>query len=167
MKIKPAKNKLVDLDIAVEASEWTSALSNAQALCLQALDALYGLKPELKMGELSLALVDDAAIQALNREYRAKDRATNVLSFPALHNIPEMPMLGDIVVAYETTCKEAVEKGIDLSDHFTHLFIHGFLHLQGYDHETAQDAEIMESLEVSVLEALEIKNPYVLTQDVL
>lgn len=150
----------IDLDIAYLVPNWAQALPDLEGQCNRALNALFQCVPELDIGEVSLALMDDESIQTLNRDYRDKDRPTNVLSFPTPHNIPERPLLGDIVMAFETMRREALEKSIDLSDHFTHLFIHGFLHLQGYDHETPEDAKRMETLEVSVLKALNIKNPY-------
>lgn len=155
----------VDLDIAYKHPSWANAIESGaiadiEGLCARALAALFQDTSDFRVGELSLALVDDDAIQTLNRQYRKKDRPTNVLSFPMTQNIPEMPMLGDIVMAFETLQREAKEKSVDLSAHFSHLFIHGFLHLQGYDHETPEDAKLMETLEVSVLKALQIKNPY-------
>ena len=150
----------MNIDIAHVVAHWSTALPKIEDLCARALDALFTQVPDFGVGELSLALMDDVGIQALNRDYRDKDRPTNVLSFPTVHTVPEMPMLGDIVMAFETMEREALEKAIDLSDHFTHLFIHGFLHLQGYDHEMPEDAELMETLEISVLKALQIRNPY-------
>jgi len=111
-------------------------------------------------GELSLACVDDAAIQTLNRDYRGKDKPTNVLSFP----IEGGPLLGDIVLAYETTKMEAAAQGKSFDHHLTHLIIHGFLHLLGYDHMDNKSAAIMESLEIAALSQLGIDNPYELTE---
>jgi probable rRNA maturation factor len=115
-------------------------------------------------GELSVVLNDDAAIRALNRTWRGKDAPTNVLSFPlqAMHagiNAPRL--LGDIVIAYETTAREAETECKPLQDHLAHLAVHGFLHLLGYDHETKAQAAAMEQLEVSVLARLKVPNPYV------
>jgi len=106
--------------------------------------------------ELSLALADDATVQGLNRDYRAKDKPTNVLSFPAAHG----PLLGDVIVAHETLMREAVEEGIPAADHLAHLTIHGLLHLLGYDHETEADALRMEALETSILAGLGIADPH-------
>ncbi len=150
----------IDLDITVDAPHWAQSLPDAEVICEGVLAVLLECVTDLQFGELSLALVDNLTIQSLNRKYRGKDYPTNVLSFPSLPYSPELPMLGDIVIAYETVQKEAEEKSIDFSHHFSHLFIHGFLHLQGYDHEIQEDAERMESLEISVLDKLNIKNPY-------
>lgn len=110
--------------------------------------------------KVSILLADDKYIQDLNREYRGKDKPTNVLSFPASYNKLEQ-FLGDIAVSYDTMEKEAVNDNKILINHFTHLLIHGFLHLCGFDHETSdKDAELMEGLEIKALDKLKIKNPY-------
>lgn len=115
--------------------------------------------------EISVVLTDDAGVQVLNREYRGKDKPTNVLSFAALDADdplpPEGPVhIGDIILAYETLVREAADMEKPLGDHFTHLLIHGTLHLLGYDHENDADANIMESLEISILSDFGIENPY-------
>lgn len=155
----------MDLDILIEDKAWIKALPEPEPQCRAVLMAVYALMPDLRRGELSLALTNDTHIQGLNRDYRQKDRPTNVLSFPAGPTPDDYPMLGDIVIALETVSREAREKSIDLASHFTHLFLHGFLHLQGYDHETPADAEEMESLEINVLKALHIQNPYLDIRD--
>jgi probable rRNA maturation factor len=107
-------------------------------------------------------LTDDAQIQELNRTWRAKDKPTNVLSFPA----PEQPgatgprHLGDIALAYETLVRESEEESKELAHHFAHLIVHGVLHLLGYDHEVEAEAEIMEGLEIKALATLGIADPY-------
>ena len=116
--------------------------------------------------ELAVMLTDDSGIRTLNNNWRGIDKPTNVLSFPALQ--PEgarkpgdaPPMLGDIAIAYETTKREADEEGKPFEHHLSHLAIHGFLHLIGYDHENDADAEEMESLETEILEQLGIPDPY-------
>nr|WP_272210550.1 rRNA maturation RNase YbeY [Marinicella sp. W31]MDC2876444.1 rRNA maturation RNase YbeY [Marinicella sp. W31] len=113
--------------------------------------------------ELSLVFSDDAAIRDINAEWRDKDSATNVLSFPAFPVFPgDMPgpMLGDIVIAFETVAREAevLEKSFD--DHLTHLLVHGFLHLLGYDHIENDEAEVMEGLETRILATLDLSDPY-------
>src|SRR6201996_2935155 len=116
--------------------------------------------------ELAVMLTDDAGIRTLNNNWRGMDKPTNVLSFPALQ--PEGArkpgdaprMLGDIAIAYETTKREAGEEGKPFPHHLSHLAIHGFLHLIGYDHENDADAEEMESLETEILQQLGIPDPY-------
>jgi probable rRNA maturation factor len=112
-------------------------------------------------GELAIVLTDDSAIRKLNREWRNKDAATNVLSFPMPYQgIGEAALLGDIVIAYETTAREAQAEGKPLRDHLAHLAVHGFLHLVGYDHETEREADAMESLEAVILSRLGVPNPH-------
>jgi probable rRNA maturation factor len=117
--------------------------------------------------ELAVMLTDDPGIRTLNSNWRGIDKPTNVLSFPALQ--PEGApkpgdaprMLGDIAIAYETTRREADAEGKPFEHHLSHLAIHGFLHLIGYDHENDADAEEMESLETEILQQLGIPDPYV------
>ena len=117
--------------------------------------------------EVSLVFADDARIRGLNRQYRGKDRPTNVLSFPAasLGSGRLGPPLGDIVLARETIAAEATAEGLDFADHLTHLIIHGFLHLVGYDHETDDEAAVMEQLETAILGRLGIADPYTESAD--
>lgn len=107
-------------------------------------------------GEISILLADDAFVQNLNKTWRGKDKATNVLSFP--QDVPGM--LGDVVLAYETIAREAEAQGKSFAAHLTHLVIHGYLHLIGYDHENKAQAATMETLETQILKSLNIKNPY-------
>lgn len=117
--------------------------------------------------ELNVKLTNDAEIQQLNRQFRGKDKPTNVLSFPAMdeteiHILPEdFPIvLGDIALALETIEQEAIAQSKLFEHHVSHLVIHGILHLLGYDHETDSEAEEMEALEVDILKKLSISNPY-------
>jgi probable rRNA maturation factor len=111
--------------------------------------------------ELSIVLTDDAEQQILNRDWRGIDKSTNVLSFPQIAPFgPVSGLLGDIILARETVVKEADEQGISLEDHFTHLVVHGFLHLLGYDHMDDDEALAMESLETQILASLGVADPY-------
>lgn len=107
-------------------------------------------------GTLTILLSTDRKLRALNVSFRGKDKATNVLSFPARRD----EYLGDVAIAYGVTAKEAREQKKSFADHATHLAVHGVLHLLGYDHETARDARIMEPLETSILGELGIGDPY-------
>jgi probable rRNA maturation factor len=113
--------------------------------------------------EVSVKFTSDAEVHALNAEWRGKDRATNVLSFPmaAPGELATAPMLGDIVLAHGVCAAEAADKGIAVESHAAHLVVHGALHLLGYDHETsAADAEEMEDIERRALASLGIADPY-------
>jgi probable rRNA maturation factor len=115
--------------------------------------------------EVSILLTDDAQVQELNRDYRQQDKPTNVLSFAALDDDSPLPpdgpiLLGDVIVAYETTEREARDEGKSFADHLSHLVVHGVLHLLGYDHLGDDEAEEMESLERSILAALGVPDPY-------
>ena len=156
-------------EISIEA-DWP-AQPDWDDLAIRALDALAGVAPELANPRLSVSLLfaDDAAVHELNREWRGKDKPTNVLSFPMLERedllslAPDGPpeLLGDIALALETCAREAGEKGIALADHAAHLLIHGLLHLAGHDHELSPaDARAMEELEIKALALLGIADPY-------
>jgi len=157
-----------ELDVLIE-DPWPEA--GWEGLVARAAAAAEQVAPELANPRLetSLLLSSDAQVHELNREWRQRDKPTNVLSFPMLERTellvlsaegpPEM--LGDIALAHETCAREASEKGISLEDHATHLIVHGLLHLAGYDHEISpEDAEAMEALEIKALAILGIADPY-------
>jgi probable rRNA maturation factor len=112
--------------------------------------------------EVTIHLVNDESIREINKQWRAKDAPTNVLSFPAApaDRIASARLLGDIFVALETLEREAAAEGKPLADHFRHLVAHGFLHLLGFDHETPAEAEAMEAIEVRALARLGVEDPY-------
>jgi probable rRNA maturation factor len=115
--------------------------------------------------ELSITLTDDSEQQQLNRHWRGLDQATNVLAFPAWEPGTTAPadaplLLGDIVLAFETIAREADEQSKSFADHFSHLVVHGVLHLLGYDHATEREAAAMETLETSILATLGVADPY-------
>lgn len=107
--------------------------------------------------EITLRLVDEAEGRALNRDYRGKDYATNVLTFPLAE---EPHLMGDIVLCAPVVLREAREQNKTLSAHFAHLTVHGILHLRGYDHETEAQAELMETLETEIVTKLGYADPY-------
>ncbi|MGB0843381.1 MAG: rRNA maturation RNase YbeY [Alphaproteobacteria bacterium] len=109
--------------------------------------------------EVAVMLTSDAHIQKLNDDFRNKDKATNVLSFPDA----DEARLGDIAIAYGTIFSEAHQANLDLGHHLSHMVIHGMLHLLGYDHETDEEAEEMEALEIDLLARLNIENPYLVS----
>jgi probable rRNA maturation factor len=115
---------------------------------------------------LDIRIVDDEEAQRFNREYRGRDYATNVLSFPAElpEGLPEeirQTQLGDLLICAPVVVREAQEQNRPAADHWAHLTIHGLLHLLGYDHEQPGDAAVMESLETEILAGLGIPDPYV------
>jgi len=111
--------------------------------------------------ELSLRLVDEAECAELNLNYRGKTGTTNVLSFPFDSPIPIKPrLLGDLVICTPVVEQEAKQQSKKVDEHWTHLVVHGCLHLLGYDHIEDDEAEIMEALEVTILQSLNIENPY-------
>jgi probable rRNA maturation factor len=114
--------------------------------------------------EASVVLGSDALVRRLNRDYRGKDAATNVLSFPFQRppgvGSDDDAYLGDVVLAAETVGREATERGIEPRHHLQHLVVHGLLHLLGRDHQTDTEAEEMERLEVEILKAIGVADPY-------
>ncbi len=116
--------------------------------------------------EVAVVLADDAFVQNLNNQYRGKNKPTNVLSFPAdsivstTNNQQSTTEFGDIILALETIEKEAIIQGKTFRNHASHLLIHGFLHLLGYDHIEEKDAVLMEKMEIKILKKLSISNPY-------
>ncbi|MEJ0058297.1 MAG: rRNA maturation RNase YbeY [Terricaulis sp.] len=142
----------LEVDVLADSPLW----EGQEAALLAALNAAAA--REGVSGEVSLLLGDDAAIAALNQEWRGKAGATNVLSFPAAQ--PAQGFLGDIALAAETIAAEANSQGKSFPAHAAHLVVHGFLHLLGYDHETAPEAEAMEERERVILHTLGIADPY-------
>ena len=119
------------------------------------------LKGRIREADLAIRIVDEREGQALNRHYRGKDYATNVLSFPA--ELPEgvkLPLLGDLLICAPVVAREAAEQGKPVAAHYAHLTVHGVLHLLGWDHEHDKDAEAMEQLEREVLAELGLPDPY-------
>lgn len=155
---------MIEIDIAVEAGDWPDeeALRKLSERAVAATLAEIGAGDDVD-GELSLLFTDDARMRVLNRDWRGKDKATNVLSFPAVQIAPGdplPPMLGDIVLARETVFSESELEEKPFEHHLTHLIVHGLLHLAGHDHENDADAETMEALERAALARLAIPDPY-------
>jgi probable rRNA maturation factor len=146
------------VDIEIASPLWT-AETDAEACVRAAIAAAAARVPA--DGEISVLLADDAAVRALNCDWRGIDKPTNVLSFPAAKQPAGLPpLLGDIAIANETLTREAETDGKPLLHHLAHLVVHGYLHLMGYDHQTDSDAEAMEALERDILRTLRIPDPY-------
>ncbi len=152
-------------EVLVVADCWQSE-PEAEAVIHRAIEAAAEIADaDVGDAELAIMLTDDAGIRTLNNNWRAIDKPTNVLSFPALQPAAGAPadaprMLGDIAIAYQTTRKEADDEEKPFDHHLSHLAVHGFLHLIGYDHEEDDDAEAMEALEREILAQLGIPDPY-------
>lgn len=159
------------IEVTVEAEAWQTTVTDPIGLVRStASQALAkAAPPHLRSAHLSVLLTDDRRIRILNREWRGKDQATDVLSFPA-HD-PDFPVppgmdveLGDIVVALETVLRDAQADGLPLDHHLRHMIVHGVLHLLGFDHETGEaDAQRMENLEAQILKEFGIADPYMET----
>ena len=149
---------MLTAEILTDAEGWHEALPQHHELTLK---VLRSAAKDRCMGEVSVLFTDDGRMAALNRDYRGQDKSTNVLSFPGGGDRETTPvLLGDIVLAYETIEMEAGASCITLADHTSHLLVHGFLHLIGYDHQTDTEAAEMEALETSILAGLGIADPY-------
>ena len=153
-------NAPLSIAFAVNAEGWPEDLEAVADRAIRV--AIKHAEPEI-MGvtELSVVLTDDAEQQELNKQWRGIDKSTNVLSFPQIEPFaPVSGLLGDIILARETLVREAEEMDISFTAHFTHLVVHGFLHLLGYDHIEDDEAEEMEGLETEILGELGIADPY-------
>lgn len=159
------------IEFNIEDEAWPDAAPWYREIALRAAEqALRAAGADPRDVEISALLCDDARIARLNAEFRGKPAATNVLSWPAHDLAPPAPggvpplppdgELGDIALARETIEKEANAQQITVEAHFAHLFLHGVLHLLGYDHETDADASVMEGLESRAMEAMGFADPY-------
>ena len=151
------------IDVTIEHDAWSHAVAGVSDLCRTA--ARAALAPRTASVEVSILLADDARLHELNRTFRGVDRPTNVLAFPAHAGDDVAPpgaehLLGDIALAYQTTCVEAADQGLTLAHHLSHLVVHGTLHLLGYDHQSDAEAEVMEARERTLLAGLGIADPY-------
>ena len=165
----PETEHRLDIQLGVEAGSWPDEadLETFAHRVLEHAAAHLADKAGQPFGkqaiEISLVFTNDEEIRTVNREWRGQDKPTNVLSFPAFPIEPggqPGPMLGDIVLAEETLRREALDLGISFDDHLTHLLVHGFLHLFGYDHMTDEEAAVMEGLETRILAELGLADPY-------
>jgi probable rRNA maturation factor len=166
-----------DAEIAISqpCGEWALLLPDVEERCRRAaLAALDGAAAEVlppgpsERLEVSLVLADDAMVRDLNRRYRGQDKPTNVLSFAALDDEDDPSpedgplLLGDVILAFETTRAEALADDKSVAAHMVHLVVHGVLHLLGYDHIEEDEAQEMETAERAILAGLGISDPYVL-----
>ena len=151
------------IDIEIEDDGWLDVLPDAQNVVETGVAAALAAVEIEGQADVVVLLCNDAEMRELNREYRKKDKATNVLSFPApkaMRVKGVLEHLGDVALGLETCMREAEEQGKSLKNHVMHLSVHGTLHLLGYDHMTDEEAEEMESLERDILEGLGVPDPY-------
>ena len=146
---------MISFDLLITHDRWQD-LPDLESTLERAFQAIFGLVE--RSGEIALQLTGDTEMQRLNAQFRGKDRPTDVLSFPADER--DAPFLGDLAVGYEISAADAESAGKTLPDHLSHLVIHGYLHLLGYNHEEDADAEEMEALERRALASLGIADPY-------
>jgi probable rRNA maturation factor len=145
------------ITLLIEDSKWRSH----RGLQMRLKNAADAARKAAKLkGGFTILLANDKRLRALNRDFRGKDKPTNVLSFPSVG-----VYRGDIAIAYGVTAAEAKAAGKSFADHAVHLAVHGVLHLAGYDHEVPKDAKIMEPLEVKILARLGIADPYASFKD--
>ena len=147
------------IEIEIEDLDWTRTQPDAEGLTRAAAEAALA-RSEIMgdHGDLVVLLTDDDTVHALNRQFRGRNQPTNVLSFPAVSTAGAH--LGDIALAYGVCAGEAQAQGKPLSAHLQHLVVHGVLHLLGYDHEEAAEAEAMEAIERQIMSVLGVPDPY-------
>ena len=158
------KNNILSVEAIIDESLWDKKLINDfQKNLNQILSEIYK-KSDLintnKKNYVSVSFAGDKKIIELNKRFRKINLPTNVLSFPSLIQKNNTNFLGDIIFSAETIFREAKRDKKSFKSHLIHLFIHGVLHLIGYDHQTENNAKIMENLEIKILETLKINNPY-------
>ena len=154
--------------VDVNCKAWELVNFNVRNLCSSAVLATLNEVEMAKLScEVSIVLAGDNFVQNLNKIWRAKDQKTNVLAFPCENSCLEtgIQLVGDIVVAFGTTKKEAVSTGRSIKDHLAHLIVHGTLHLFGHAHCSEKEADIMETKEIYALARMGISDPYSNTRD--
>jgi len=144
---------VIQIDVEVEDPAWEAAVPEAFEIARRAGEAALD-----RSGIVAVLLTDDETLRDLNQRFRGKDCATNVLSFPAPENRERH--LGDVALAYGVCAREAGEQGKPLAAHLQHMVAHGVLHLVGFDHETDQEAAVMEARERDILRTLGVEDPY-------
>ena len=152
--------RALTVDVVHEAGDWSAVDPDVETAILKAADAVARAPAARVRAGMNavVALADDVTVRRLNGTYRAKDKPTNVLSFPS--GDANGRALGDVVLALETICAEADDLGLCMRHHTQHLVVHGLLHLLGFDHETDREATAMECLETEILASIGLADPY-------
>ena len=164
--ISPADNQLEN---NLSDRRWQPILESARPLCLSLADK-FAAALQIKPFNVSILWTNDAEMAQLNSQFRQKDVATNILSFPAFDGLPDARLkplifLGDMALGFETLSKESEQNQRPVEHHLAHLFLHGLLHLVGFDHQEQVEAEKMEALEIQLLSEIDIPNPYHFASD--
>ena len=174
--ISPAQNKVENNFADLR---WKALLPSGQPLCIQLLDK-FAQVTEISSCTISVLWTNDSEMAGINKQFRQQDKPTNILSFPAQDFLPDIQIsdtktpdtkasepifLGDMALGFETVTDEAADNGQPAEHHLAHLFLHGLLHLAGYDHQNEAEAEEMEALEIQLLAEMNIPNPYLLKSD--
>jgi probable rRNA maturation factor len=174
--ISPAQNKVENNFADLR---WKALLPSGQPLCIQLLDK-FAQVTEISSCTISVLWTNDSEMAGINKQFRQQDKPTNILSFPAQDflpdiqisntkasdtQVPEPIFLGDMALGFETVTDGAADNGQPAEHHLAHLFLHGLLHLVGYDHQNEAEAEEMEALEIQLLAEMNIPNPYLLKPD--
>jgi probable rRNA maturation factor len=158
---KQGREPSVKIEVIVRSAQWRKRVS-AQSIVKSAVSAAAK-AVSTRAAELAIVLSDDSAVRTLNRQWRGKNAPTNVLSFPAAapgKGAAASPYIGDVVIAYQTTAREALAEDKPFNAHLAHLAVHGYLHLLGYDHDNDRDADKMERLERRILKRIGVADPY-------
>ena len=155
-RVGTQKQTVPSIEIIVEDRGWLAVAKDVRVQVRRAAKAAL-LREGALRPELTILLTSDERMRTLNRQYRGKDRPTNVLSFPT---VAKVAYLGDMAIAHGTTVREAEASGKPVLHHMLHLVVHGVLHLLGYDHQAPKQAEAMESLETEILAEVGIPDPY-------
>ncbi len=155
----------MEIGVTIRYAAWRTALPDARRVTRNATLAALASTAETAATELAVVLAVDVLLRNLNSAYRGVDKATNVLAFSYANSNPspapfENDVLGDVVISLERAAEEAKDSDISLSEHLSHLVIHGVLHLLGHNHITKSDAKTMEELEIRTLAGIGIANPY-------
>ncbi len=154
----------LEVTVTIKCASWNDVIPDPDAVCHSAARAAWTIYKPFPAAEVGIVLADDALVRSLNRDYRRKDRPTNVLAFVGdagmSATLGAPAILGDIVLAYQTVVAEAKEQNVTVADHLSHLVVHGMLHLLGYDHKDAGEAHSMERAEAGILSRLGISSPY-------